>query len=129
MGRPLKTSSRRRTTASYGLPHVEHSKVIPIDLSSSHQVPSGPMTRARARALKTEVTSLLLQLPFHMRHGYYLKQRHFAYSGTKELAMEKLRSKEDRKRRTYAKTEKRKGKTAKARMIQTVVRTIQPQPG
>ena len=43
--------------------------------------------------------------------------------------MKKLRSKDDRKRRTYAKTEKRKGKTAEARMIQTVVRTIQPQPG
>src|SRR6187399_2530274 len=38
---------------------AEHPKVIPMDLPSSHQVPSGPMTRARARALETEVTSLL----------------------------------------------------------------------
>ena len=30
-----------------------------MDLPSPHQVPSGPMTRARARALETEVTSLL----------------------------------------------------------------------
>ena len=35
-----------------------------MDLPSSHQVPSGPMTRARARALETEVTSLLSQ--FHL---------------------------------------------------------------
>ena len=59
---------------SDGLPHVEHSKVIPIDLSSSHQVPSGPMTRARARALKTEVTSLLLQLPFESYETWLLPQ-------------------------------------------------------
>ena len=30
---------------------AEHSKVIPMDLPSSHQVPSGPMTRACARSL------------------------------------------------------------------------------
>ena len=36
---------------------AEHPKVIPMDLPSPHQVPSGPMTRARARALETEVTS------------------------------------------------------------------------
>ena len=34
-----------------------------MDLPSSHQVPTGPMTRSRARALETEVTSLLSQ--FH----------------------------------------------------------------
>ena len=37
---------------------AEHPKVIPMDLPSSHQVPSGPMTRSRARALETEVSSL-----------------------------------------------------------------------
>ena len=42
----------------------DHPKVIPMDLALSHQVPSRPMTRARARALETEVTSLLSQLPF-----------------------------------------------------------------
>ena len=30
-----------------------------MDHPSPHQVPKGPMTRARARALETEVTSLL----------------------------------------------------------------------
>ncbi|KAF6986455.1 hypothetical protein CFC21_004211 [Triticum aestivum] len=43
---------------------AEHPKVIPMDLTSSHQVPSGPMTRARARALETEVTSLLSDITY-----------------------------------------------------------------
>ena len=38
---------------------AEHPSVIRMDLPSPHQVPRGPMTRARARALETEVTSLL----------------------------------------------------------------------
>ena len=37
--------------------YAEHPMVIPMDLPSSHQEPRGPMTRARARALKNEVTS------------------------------------------------------------------------
>jgi len=53
---------------------VEHPKVIPIDLSSSHQLPSGPMTRARARALKTDVTSLLSQFPFETHETWLLPQ-------------------------------------------------------
>ena len=35
----------------------------------------------------------------HMRRGYYLKKRHYAYLGIKELAMKKLRSKENQKRK------------------------------
>jgi hypothetical protein len=36
---------------------------IPMDPSSTPQAPSGPMTRARARALESEVTSLLCEFP------------------------------------------------------------------
>ena len=35
-----------------------------MDSTSTHSTPQGPMTRARVRALETEVTSLLSQLPF-----------------------------------------------------------------
>ena len=45
----------------------------------------------------------------HMRHGYYLKWTHYAYSGTKELAMEKLRSKDKKKRKMDEKMEKKEG--------------------
>ena len=38
---------------------AEHPTVIPMDPPSSHEVPRGPMTRARARALETKVTSFL----------------------------------------------------------------------
>ena len=41
----------------------------------------------------------------NMRHGYYLKRRHCAYSGT----MEKLRSKDKKKRKMDEKTEKKEG--------------------
>ena len=34
---------------------------IPMDDTSTIQAPSGPMTRARARAIQSEVTSLLLE--------------------------------------------------------------------
>ena len=43
-----------------------------MDLPSSHQVPSGPMTRARARALETEVTSLLSHFHFHAHETWLL---------------------------------------------------------
>ena len=43
---------------------AEHPTVIPMDLPSSHKAPRGPMTRARARALETEVTSLLSDISF-----------------------------------------------------------------
>ena len=38
--------------------------VIPMDLPTSPKAPSGPMTRAHARALETEVTSLLSDIPY-----------------------------------------------------------------
>ena len=38
--------------------------VIPMDLPSSHQVPRGTMTQARARALESEVTSFLSDIPY-----------------------------------------------------------------
>ena len=44
---------------SASVPDAEHPTVIPMDLPTS-----GPMTRARARALETEVTSLLNELPY-----------------------------------------------------------------
>src|SRR3954471_4322423 len=53
---------------------AEHPKVIPMDLPSSHQVPKGPMTRARARALETEVTSLLSQFHFDEHETWLLPQ-------------------------------------------------------
>ena len=43
---------------------VEHPMVISMDLPLSNQVPRGPMTRARARALETEVTSFLSDIPY-----------------------------------------------------------------
>ena len=53
---------------------AEHPKVIPMDLPSSHQVTSGPMTRARARALETKVNSLLSELPLSMHENWLLPQ-------------------------------------------------------
>jgi hypothetical protein len=53
---------------------AEHPLVIPMDPSSSHQVPRGPMTRARARALETEVTSLLNELPYESCETWLLPQ-------------------------------------------------------
>ena len=51
---------------------AEHPKVIPMDPSSPHQVPKGPMTRARARALETEVTSLLALNPSDIHETWLL---------------------------------------------------------
>ena len=42
---------------------AEHPVIIPVDTTSTIQAPSGPMTRARARAIQSEVTSLLLEFP------------------------------------------------------------------
>ena len=42
---------------------AEHPTTIPMDATSTLQAPSGPMTRARARAIQSEVTSLLLEFP------------------------------------------------------------------
>ena len=53
---------------------AEHPKVIPMDLPSSHQVHSGPMTRARARAVETEVTSLLSHFHLDTHETWLLPQ-------------------------------------------------------
>ena len=42
---------------------AEHPTIIPMDASTSPTTPHGPMTRARARAIQSEVTSLLLMFP------------------------------------------------------------------
>jgi hypothetical protein len=45
---------------------------ITMDPAPTHQVPSGPMTRARARAIKNEVTSLLLEFAFQLNDTWVL---------------------------------------------------------
>ena len=73
-----------------------------------------------------------------MRHGYYLKRKRYAYSGTKEITVKKLGSKENRKRKTCMKTERKKhqgpgwpddpdggpDEPDRARTIRTPIRTI-----
>ena len=53
---------------------AEHPTIIPMDAYTSPTTPLGPMTRARARALETEVTSLLSQLPFDSHETWLLPQ-------------------------------------------------------
>ena len=53
---------------------AEHPTIIPMDASTSPTTPLGPMTRARGRALETEVTSLLSQLPFESHETWLLPQ-------------------------------------------------------
>ena len=45
-----------------------------MDTSTSPTTPLGPMTRARATALETKVTSLLSQLPFDSHETWLLPQ-------------------------------------------------------
>jgi hypothetical protein len=45
-----------------------------MDPPSSLQVPSGPMTRARARAIETKVTSLLNEPPYDPRETWLIPQ-------------------------------------------------------
>ena len=49
-------------------------RAIPMDPPSPPQVPQGPMTRARARAFETEVTSLLALLPYESCETWLLPQ-------------------------------------------------------
>ena len=53
---------------------AEHPTVIPMDTTSTTQAPSGPMTRARARAIQSEVNSLLVELPFDPLETWLLPQ-------------------------------------------------------
>ena len=48
--------------------------VIPMDTTLTTQDPSGPMTRARARAIQSEVNSLLVELPFDPLETWLLPQ-------------------------------------------------------
>ena len=64
-----------------------------------------------------------------MRHGYYLKRKRYAYSGTKDFTVKKLGSKENRKRKTYVKTEKKSAKDQTGRTIGTAARMIRTEPG
>ena len=47
--------------------------VIPME-PPSPQVPSGPMKRARARVLETEVTSLVIDIPYDPRETWLIPQ-------------------------------------------------------
>ena len=51
---------------------MEHPTTIPMYATSTIQAPSGPMTRARARAIQAEETSLLLELPFSSSEAWLL---------------------------------------------------------
>ena len=53
---------------------VEHPSIIPMDSTSTHPTPRGPMTRARARAIQSEVNSLLVELPFDPLETWLLPQ-------------------------------------------------------
>ena len=56
--------------------HIDtvYPRAIPMDPPSPPQVPQGPMTRARARAFETEVTSLLALLPYESCETWLLPQ-------------------------------------------------------
>ena len=51
---------------------AEHPKAIPMDPSKSPSTPLGPMTQACARALETEVTSLLSHFHFDAHETWLL---------------------------------------------------------
>ena len=64
-----------------------------------------------------------------MRHGYYLKRKRYAYSGTKEFTVKKLGSKENRKWKTCVTTERKSAKSQTGRTIRTAARTIRTELG
>ena len=53
---------------------AEHPSIIPMDSTSTTLAPRGPMTRARARAIQSEVNSLLVELPFDPFETWLLPQ-------------------------------------------------------
>ena len=57
-----------------GVHDAEHPSIIPMDTTSTTQAPSGPMTRAGARAIQSEVNSLLVELPFDPLETWLLPQ-------------------------------------------------------
>ena len=70
----MRISIRGRSFTRGGGDDAEHPSVIPMDLPSPHQAPRGPMTRARARALETEVTSLLSEISYDPLETWLLPQ-------------------------------------------------------
>ena len=94
---------------------AEDPKVIPMDLPSPHQVPSGPMMRARARALETEVTSLLSHFHFDTHETWLLPQTEtlciLRYQG---VIHGDAKEQENPKRKMDVKTEKKKGKVSRS---------------
>ena len=60
----MRISLRGQIFHKRGGDDAEHPLVIPMDLPSPHQASRGPMTRACARALETEVTSLLSDISY-----------------------------------------------------------------
>ena len=68
--------------------------VIPIDLPTPHQVPSGPIARARARALEIKVTSLLSDIPYDPLEIWLLPKSMFCMIRYQEDPLEDAR--EDR---------------------------------
>ena len=53
---------------------AEDPTIIPMDVSTSPTTPLGPMTRARAKAIKDKVNSLLSELPLSAHETWLLPQ-------------------------------------------------------
>lgn len=68
---------------------AEHPMDTTMNPSSNPQAPCGLMTRARVRAIDTEVTSYMSFLYLHMRHRCYLTQEPYTYLGVMETSLEK----------------------------------------
>ena len=51
---------------------AEHPSIIPMESTPMHQAPSGPMTRARARAIESEVNLLLPEIDMNMNGTWLL---------------------------------------------------------
>ena len=51
---------------------MEHPSIIPMDSTATHPTPQGPMTGARARALETDVISLLSHFHFDAHETWLL---------------------------------------------------------
>ena len=55
---------------------AEHPSIIPVESTTNHQAPrEGPMTRARARAIETEVNSFLFDLHWNSHENWVQPQR------------------------------------------------------
>ena len=63
------------TDLSQGGDDAEHPYVIPMDSTTTRQAPRGPMTRARAHTVKTEVNSFLFEFLSDSLENWVLPQR------------------------------------------------------